>query len=340
MKRANGTGSIYKLSGKRRKPFAAVATVGWDDDGNIKRHTVGYFAKRIEAEEALSRYLNNPTEKHDITLEALYYEWKEWKYKTIGRKTVENYEIAWKKIEELGDLKVKQIRTAQLQRCIDNHNHLSYSSLSKIRVLSVMLWDHANENDIVDKNYAKFIKLPKAEANSRDAFTEIELAKIEKAAFSGNETAETVLALCYTGFRINELLGLTPFCYDSENKTLQGGLKTAAGKDRVVPIHPKIQRYVDVWAAKKGDYIFCSPKGKKLSDNNYRNKFYYPLLESLGVRKLSPHCCRHTFASLCERAEISAVKIEKLIGHTDYKMTKKYTHTELSELRKAIEKLS
>jgi len=68
------------------------------------------------------------------------------------------------------------------------------------------------------------------------------------------------------------------------------------------------------------------------------NRSYYPTLETLEIKKLSPHCCRNTFASLCERAEITPIKIEKLIGHTDYKMTKKYTHTEIEDLREAINK--
>ena len=36
--------------------------------------------------------------------------------------------------------------------------------------------------------------------------------------------------MCYTGFRINEFLNLTPFSYDSKNNILTGGSKTTAGK--------------------------------------------------------------------------------------------------------------
>ncbi len=61
MKRANGTGSIYKLSGKRRKPWAARVTVGWDiaADGTLKQiyRPRGTFPTRVEAETALNQCL-------------------------------------------------------------------------------------------------------------------------------------------------------------------------------------------------------------------------------------------------------------------------------------------
>ena len=36
MKNPNGFGSVYKLSGKRRKPYIAVITVGYTIDGKQK----------------------------------------------------------------------------------------------------------------------------------------------------------------------------------------------------------------------------------------------------------------------------------------------------------------
>lgn len=58
MKRSNGTGSVYKLSGKRCKPCAARVTVGWDiaADGTLKQiyQPLGTFPTRLEAETALN----------------------------------------------------------------------------------------------------------------------------------------------------------------------------------------------------------------------------------------------------------------------------------------------
>ncbi len=64
MKRANGTGSVYKLSGHRRRPFIAVLTTGWSDDGKRYRKIIGYFKSAKEGWDALTMYGLNPA-KYD-----------------------------------------------------------------------------------------------------------------------------------------------------------------------------------------------------------------------------------------------------------------------------------
>ena len=53
MRRQNGTVSVYKLSGNRRKPYAARKTVGWDDKNHPKYEFLGFFKTKEEAEKAL-----------------------------------------------------------------------------------------------------------------------------------------------------------------------------------------------------------------------------------------------------------------------------------------------
>lgn len=66
MKKPNGLGTVIKLSGNRRKPYAAVVTMGWvqnyDDNGYPKgnpkqqRKYIGYYEKRRDAILALNEY--------------------------------------------------------------------------------------------------------------------------------------------------------------------------------------------------------------------------------------------------------------------------------------------
>ena len=56
----NGYGSVYKLSGKRRRPFVASITTGQDElTGKQKRQILGYYATRKEAMQALADYNTN-----------------------------------------------------------------------------------------------------------------------------------------------------------------------------------------------------------------------------------------------------------------------------------------
>ena len=90
MKRANGDGSVYKLGGKRRKPWAARVTIGWNLDPNTGQlrqvyQSIGTFATRPEAETALNNFLQNPydIEKHKITFSGVYDLWSAEYYATL-----------------------------------------------------------------------------------------------------------------------------------------------------------------------------------------------------------------------------------------------------------------
>jgi len=145
------------------------------------------------------------------------------------------------------------------------------------------------------------------------------------------------MILCDTGFRIAEFLELTRFGYDETNQTLTGGNKTDAGRNRVIPINPKIAQYVKTWANKNGQTFICKTNGTPYSIKYFREKCYAPVLVSIGVRSLTPHSCRHTFASLLHKSGADTVNIQHLMGHTDYALTANiYTHVDLDQLKTAI----
>lgn len=83
MKLPNGYGSVSKLAGKRRKPYAARVTVEWTPDGKQIKKYLGYYRTRQEAMKALSDYAQNPFDlaAHDITFAELYDRWAKVKFK-------------------------------------------------------------------------------------------------------------------------------------------------------------------------------------------------------------------------------------------------------------------
>lgn len=342
MRLPNGHGTVYKLKGRRRRPWIARITIGWSPEGKQLYQTIGYFETKNEGLDALALHRVSPVSpKTGITLGELYAEWSAGKYKHITRSTADNYRAAWLYMQRLEKAKVRDIRTDHWQAVIDQcaEKGLSRSTLEKIRTLAVMLNDHAVKNDIVNKNYAKYVELPRAEKAKKDRFTDLEIKQIEKAA-SSVPWVNTVLILIYTGMRISEMLSLTRFNINLEMQLIAGGVKTEAGRDRVIPIHPKIQRHIKQWYDRGGDTLICDDQGRRLATKRYREKMYYPALKATGVRKLSPHKCRHTFGSLMAEAGVDTIYIQKLIGHTDYAFTaNEYTHPEIEALRKAISKI-
>lgn len=60
MRLPNGYGSITKLSGKRRKPYAVKVTKEWTDDGKQVQKYLGYYESRAKAIKALADYNEHP----------------------------------------------------------------------------------------------------------------------------------------------------------------------------------------------------------------------------------------------------------------------------------------
>ncbi len=216
---------------------------------------------------------------------------------------------------------------------------MSKSHLTKIKALSTSLYKYAMINDIVNKNYAEFVEIPAYERKEKEIFTDMDRKKmldnVDKVPW-----VDTILIMIYTGARITEMLTLTKFNIDLDKQIITGGIKTDAGKNRPIPIHPKIIKHVTKWYNKNGETLICRDDGKKMSAKYYREKHYYPALEKLGIEKKVPHTCRHTFASRLAEVGANMVAIQKLVGHSDYATTANiYTHLDIEELRKAINKL-
>lgn len=349
MKRANGTGTIVKLSGNRRKPYA-VRVPARDRRGYVCQKTLSYHTKQIEAQAALEEYNRNlregaapAAEKLSMTVQSVYDLWSARKYEKAGKASVASYRASWARLEPLAGLKMRDITIDHLQGVIDSGEAagLSRSSLSNDKVLMRALYKFAMERDIVAKDYSAFVTLPAAEAKyEKGAFSELQVKKLEQMAAAGVPWADTVLMLCYTGFRISEFLSLTPFSYDRDGDYLRGGMKTEAGKNRVVPVHPKIKPYLLRWLERGGETIICTVNGKRLSDKVYRSSLFRPIAEALGVPQATPHWCRHTFATRLHAAGAQELEQKRLLGHANKDVTEHYTHTDLEQLRAAIRLLA
>lgn len=350
MKLPNGFGTVYKLSGNRRNPWIARKTIGWTTVVDKKTgkekpkqlfETVGYFKEMGDAIDALSASRTNPIVSNaEITLGELYKEWSDVKYEEeISRQTIDCYKAGWKHIKKHEKVTFKNLRISHWQSIINECRTagMSKSSLNKIKLVIGMLYDYAIDCKVADQNLGKKIKIKKENSAPKKAFTDLEFETIKKAATEGMEWADTIMILLDTGMRISEMLLLTKFSVDIKEMLITGGVKTDAGKDRTVPIHPRIQPFIKKWYDKGGDRLICLEGGKAISPRKYREDLYRPTLEKIGVRLLDPHSCRHTFGTRLSNAGVNTKNIQDLMGHADYALTANtYTHPDISELRKAI----
>lgn len=337
MRNPNGYGSVYKLSGKRRKPFAVRVTDGWGDDGKQIFKFIGYYEKRQDALNALALYNENPNQIDlNITFSEVFEKWKEYKYEKISKSAINGYNAAFETSSSLHNMKFADIKTLHLQNVIDSSDK-GYSTLKKTKTLYNQLFKYAMQNDIVSKDYSSYVDIGKNDTeSSRTPFTKKEIKRLFEVE-SHIEYVDTIIIMIYTGFRIGELLKIKNSDIDLENKIIRGGIKTDAGKNRIVPISNKILNLVAKRKAQGYEYFVVNSQKEKMKYDNYYKEKFIPIMEQLGMSH-KPHDTRHTFATLMNNADANPTSIKKLIGHSSYETTEKiYTHKDIEELRKAIE---
>lgn len=345
MRRANGTGSVVKLGGNRRNPWA-IKVAYQERPGLWKQKYLSYHRTSREAQDALDAYnrgLAPAPDKLSTTLQQVYDTWSARKYAKAGVASVMSYKASWGRLSSLAECKMRDLTIDDLQRIIDQDETagLSKSSINNDKALMKALFKFAMERDIVAKDYSEFVEIPNVDIKHiKGAFSDTQLKQIESMAAAGEPWADTVLMLCYTGFRITEFLTLTRFSYDVDGSYLRGGMKTAAGKDRVVPVHPKIKSYLDRWISRGGDTIICSEGGTAITSAWYRDNAFRPLMEKLSIPQATPHWCRHTFASKLHVAGADELAVKRLLGHSDKNVTEHYTHTDIEFLRTELKKLA
>lgn len=339
MKKANGNGSVSKLSGIRRKPYIARVTLGWDEStGRQIRKTIGTYVTQKEAQKALIDYLDNPydLDLSNILFKDVYEKWSKLKYPKVSHSAILGYQSAYNNVEKLHNMKIKDIKARHLQEAIDSCSK-GQATKKKIKFLFGQMFAYAMQNDIITKDYSEFVDIGKAsEESKREPFSNKEIELLWKH-IDDIEFIDTILIMIYSGFRIGELLELEIKNIDLVNMTMTGGLKTEAGKNRLVPIHPKIFPLIEKRYNKDNQYLIINFKGKKMKYDNYYKEKFIPIMEQLNM-KHRPHDCRHTFATLLSNANANATAIKKMIGHESYATTEKiYTHKDIEELRKNVE---
>lgn len=351
MKRANGSGSIVKLSGNRRRPYM-VRVSARDEYGHVVQRALSYHEKAADAQAALDEYNRNrlegkaPTaDRMNATLQQVYDGWKARAHRKLNSGSIRCYNAAWNKsVSQYAGRKIRSITLDDWQQLLDEReaSGRSQSTINNVYILIKALCSYAMERDILGKDYSRYLDIPSIELKSpRGALTDIQLKNLEKLAAAGEPWADTALMLCYTGFRVTEFLTLTRFSYHPEDGGyLQGGIKTEAGRNRIVPIHPKIRPYLDRWLARNGDTIICDENGAAVGYKHYLD-YFAELMKKIDAPKATPHWCRHTFATLLHAADVDELTIKWLMGHsTRNDITAHYTHETIAVLRDAVLKVA
>ena len=335
-RRPNGAGSVTKMSGKRAKPWRARLKHG------TVSYEVGTFPTAAEAMHAIAVFVP-PDASHvraGMTLEDVYRIVVESKEKNLSRSSMDNYRAAWRQLEPMKSALVSELKPADYQAVIDGMTDYSRSACEKVRVLVSALGKWCVANELLATNPAPFLEMPKKQKKSPEARETFTVDEIEALWADGSADALIVLAMIYTGMRINELFALTPADVRTDRKItyLVGGEKTDAGRNRVIALNKRIAPVFLQWRDAGGDFLLTGENGGRLNERFWRTKKYFSLLARLGIPRLNPHKARHTFATLAANAGADPATLQKFLGHADFSTTANiYHHADLAALQKVAD---
>ena len=371
----NGFGSIKKLSGNRTNPYAVYPPVTeFDLNGNpVQPKALAYVDNWYKAFGVLSAWkggnfkpgdtiefddsqitdafvldiisafnygISSRKSQTDLTFSEVFQKFIKWEIgqplerendvtKIRKLKTRRDYlNAAYKNCSSLHNQIFRTLTYDNLQDVVDSCP-LKHASKEHIITLYHKMYKYAKLSDITERNVSEYVTIKTEDDDESGVpFTTAELKTLWE--HKEDPTIEFILIMCFSGFRISAYKSMK---VDLENRTFFGGIKTKNGIDRIVPIHPAIFDMVDNRIKTHGKLLF-QPIEK------YRSNMYEKL-EELGIEKHTPHDCRDTFATLCDKFKVDKNYLKRLIGHSlSSDITEdKYIHPELDDLRKEIEKI-
>lgn len=324
MKNANGFGSVYKMSGRRRRPYRAVITIGHSSDGNQIRKTLGYYATKKEALSALGVYHSAPYSLDALRFEDIYRMWSEEHYPEISRSAIDGYKNAYNHSAAIHRKRFAELRTLDLENCIKAEATTPHVQ-TQMKGLYNSLWKYALRYDYTSRNYAAEVKIDKLPVTTRrNPFTHSEIGRLwelnkdESLSKIEHRAVRMILIGIYSGWRPQELCS-----FELDGDLMRGGVKTANGKDRVVPVHEKIKELV---TQERSNYPIYHRNFKKL-------------MEMLGWEH-TPHDTRRTFATLAAEARMDEHIRKLIMGHANPDLTERlYTTHTICELQREIAKI-
>lgn len=324
-KRANGTGTISKLSGNRSKPWMA------------RRNGVciGTYATRTEAQKALEQLTDaTVNEKFNLTFKQVYEKWLPEHERTVGKSAKDNYKAAFRHCAVLHDQKFRKLRHSDFQAVILELEEQEYSlsTCEKVMQLFGQLSAWAIREGLVLVNHSQFVSIVATTKRKRHVFTEADIQAVQE---SRNRAADIVLILLATGCRPEELFS-APLS-NCADRYFIGGSKTDAGKNRVIAVAPlALDAYQKIKSNAKGDKLISGYQGNK-TFNNFRKREFKALMQEIGRPDFTPYDCRHTFTTQAVRSGVDPQLLKRMLGHADLATTDKYyTHLEVGDILAAI----
>lgn len=363
---------VYKRNDGR---WCTAYTHGVDANGKPKRKYL-YGKTKKEVEEKLRLFANDiadfgkALDTNNIIL-------SDWAYKhlfinmlhTVSASTFDRYKGIYDnhiKDSSIGFMNVKDITQIHIQQYFNSKTNLAKASLKKLQYLLCNIFNGAISNNIIRVNPMDNIKLPKSTTDEK----EIEILTIDEqtayiAAAQQEKRGLLYLLTLFTGLRLGEVIGLRwsnidlnesmlyireslkrSKVYNADGSyTIQDVVKDpkTSNSKRSIPLPQfilvELKKYKIKSFNQENDLVFPSEAGTPLRSENVR-RTHYRICDRAGIRRISFHALRHTFATRMIEKNTDIKTVQKWLGHSKIELTYNiYVHVQENTIKESVKVL-
>lgn len=239
--------------------------------------------------------------------------------------SLQAYKTGFNLWADVHDIRFRSVTTKQLQDCLTAHGSMSKASVTRMITILKKMYKYGIAHQICDRDLSPYLFAEHTDEQTyiHDIYTDEEIDRLWA---TDTEAAKVMLILIYTGLRCSEFLSLETANIHLDERYLTGGMKTDAGRNRIVPIHKRIDPIIRDLYDPDNKYLFPNDDGGKMLYSHFRDNKWKKYNEELGMDHYT-HDCRHTCSTKLEEAKVELFHRKLILGHKITDITDgTYTH--------------
>lgn len=247
----------------------------------------------------------------------------------------------------IGEYRLKEIKPMVLQNFLMElaEKDLSYRTIKGVLQILKAALDEAAYNELIDKNPAEKLKVPKKNQKKKVLAFSKEEQKVFMQAIRGHRHELFYTIAITTGMRCGEILALKwknvnmesktiyvcenlTVSYDKEEKTKvhEGTPKSDTGV-RTLPITERLKellvKEMEIHMGLFGDingFVLKTNQNAPYHSRSYFGRALKELCRKNGLPEINLHALRHSFATRGLEAGVSPRVMQLLLGHSDWQL--------------------
>ena len=293
-------------------------------------------------------------------------EWLEtYKKPTLAKKQYDDYVSQFDNtvLPAIGNMRLCDVKDIHLQKILNSKSGYSLDRLSKLKNRMNAMFRQAYISNLISRNPAEFLTLPKAENGTHRSITDFEREHFLEVA-STHHAGLMFKVMLYCGLRTGEVTALEWRDLDLEKRRIKVLRAVESGTDQIkapktkagireIPIPDELLLELARLEGEPFAPIFTNPRTKKRYTNAGRNRAWNSLKDAIDVsmgakfgtvdgknnrnrtiKILSvvapdfvPYCLRHTYCTDLQNKGVPINIAKYLMGHSNISVTAKiYTH--------------